>query len=117
MTDYGCNILGRDTVLGTGDDRICIAVLDGPVDCSHSCFRNAKLTQLQTLVERGRLDGRALAHGTHVASIIFAQRGSPVSLGRSRLQRLDRSNFRGRYARSGSDLLAAGSRARHRNGN
>src|SRR5437764_962139 len=27
-----------------GDERICIAVLDGPVDLAHPCFDGAKLT-------------------------------------------------------------------------
>jgi cyanobactin maturation PatA/PatG family protease len=65
------------SVLGTGDERICMAILDGPVDHSHPCFRGAKLTQLQTLV-RGDPGGHAFAHGTHVASIIFGQPRSPV---------------------------------------
>jgi cyanobactin maturation PatA/PatG family protease len=66
-------------VLGRGDDRICIAVLDGPVDRSHPCFRGANLTELQTLVPRGPYTGHASAHGTHVASVIFGQPGSPVA--------------------------------------
>jgi cyanobactin maturation PatA/PatG family protease len=64
--------------LGRGDSRVCIAVLDGPVDISHPCFQGAKLTQLQTLVEPTLLGGRAAAHGTHVASIIFGQPGSAI---------------------------------------
>jgi cyanobactin maturation PatA/PatG family protease len=64
--------------LGRGDSRVCIAVLDGPVDVSHPCFRGANLTQLQTLVEPTLLEGRAAAHGTHVASIIFGQPASAI---------------------------------------
>jgi len=30
-----------------GDDRICIAVLDGPVDRTHVTFKDAKLTELK----------------------------------------------------------------------
>lgn len=33
-----------------GDPRICVAVLDGPVDQSHPCFDGANLTRLPTLV-------------------------------------------------------------------
>ncbi|HAZ43344.1 MAG TPA: hypothetical protein DCZ55_02380, partial [Cyanobacteria bacterium UBA11371] len=33
-----------------GDDRICIAILDGIVDRTHPSLAGAKLTQLETLV-------------------------------------------------------------------
>jgi cyanobactin maturation PatA/PatG family protease len=62
---------------GGGDGRITIAVLDGPVDLAHPCFAGARLTELQTLAA-GSVGGRALAHGTHVASVIFGQPGSAV---------------------------------------
>jgi cyanobactin maturation PatA/PatG family protease len=62
---------------GGGDERITIAVLDGPVDLAHPCFAGAKLTELPTLAA-GSGGGRALAHGTHVASVIFGQPGSAV---------------------------------------
>ena len=62
----------------TGDPRICVAVLDGPVDRSHPCFDGADLTQLPTLVSGVADRGFASLHGTHVASIIFGQHGSPV---------------------------------------
>ncbi len=61
---------------GGGDERITIAVLDGPVDLLHPCFAGARLSELQTLAAAS--GGRALAHGTHVASIIFGQPGSAV---------------------------------------
>ena len=64
--------------LGRGDDRICIAILDGPVDRSHPCFVGAKLTELPTLVGPGSAESRASVHGTHVASIVFGQPGSEV---------------------------------------
>jgi cyanobactin maturation PatA/PatG family protease len=70
---------GFQAALGRGDDRICIAVLDGPVDRSHPCFRQAKLSQLDTLPRQGSFDGQASSHGTHVASVIFGQPGSTVS--------------------------------------
>lgn len=57
----------------TGDPRIVIAVLDGPVDLSHPSFAGG-------LVESSHMDsgppGRMTAHGTHVASIVFSQPAS-----------------------------------------
>jgi hypothetical protein len=68
-----------DTALPGGGERgVCIAVLDGPVDQAHACFIGADLTVLPTLAAEGAGNGRALAHGTHVASIIFGQPGGPV---------------------------------------
>ncbi|WP_293380993.1 PatA/PatG family cyanobactin maturation protease [Phenylobacterium sp.] len=64
--------------LGGGDERVCIAVLDGPIDRAHPCFSGANITQLDTLAA-AVTDERALAHGTHVASIIFGQPGSGVA--------------------------------------
>jgi cyanobactin maturation PatA/PatG family protease len=61
-----------------GDSRICVAVLDGPVDQSHPCFDGANLTQLPTLVSGVANEGAASQHGTHVTSIIFGQHDSPV---------------------------------------
>lgn len=62
-----------------GDSTICIAVLDGVVDQNHPCFTGANLTRLPTLVAgEASADGSMSAHGTHVASIIFGQPGSPV---------------------------------------
>ncbi len=62
---------------GGGDERITIAVLDGPVDLAHPCFAGARIEKLETLAA-GSGGGRALAHGTHVASVIFGQPGSAV---------------------------------------
>ena len=56
-----------------GDPRICIAVLDGPVDEEHPCFRGAHLTRLPTTADPACGGGAASSHGTHVASIIFGQ--------------------------------------------
>jgi cyanobactin maturation PatA/PatG family protease len=61
-----------------GDPNICIAVLDGPVDLSHPCFKGAALTEIQTLVSDTSSANYALQHGTHVTSIIFGQHGSSV---------------------------------------
>ncbi len=62
-----------------GDPGICVAVLDGPVDLSHPCFAGANVRRLDTLVGDPAGRGRMSLHGTHVASLIFGQPGSPVS--------------------------------------
>jgi hypothetical protein len=61
-----------------GDGRVCVAVLDGPVDLSHPCFAGADLTTLDTLVPNDPGAGPMSMHGTHVASLLFGQPGSPV---------------------------------------
>jgi PatG C-terminal/Subtilase family len=61
-----------------GDPEICIAVLDGPVDLSHPCFRRANVTRLNTLVRDTGSPGRMASHGTHVSSLIFGQPGTSV---------------------------------------
>jgi hypothetical protein len=61
-----------------GDPRICVAVLDGPVDQSHPCFEGAQLTVLPALVLEPAGEGVMSAHGTHIASLIFGQPGTPV---------------------------------------
>ncbi|SHN88969.1 cyanobactin maturation protease, PatA/PatG family, partial [Geodermatophilus obscurus] len=60
------------------DNRVCIAVLDGPVDLSHPCFAGADLTTLDTLVPNTPSSDLMSKHGTHVASLLFGQAGSPV---------------------------------------
>lgn len=69
------NELWKET---TGDPRICIAVLDGPVDLNHPSFDGARLDSVNTLVSAASGEGPASAHGTHVSSIIFGQHKSPV---------------------------------------
>ena len=61
-----------------GDPRVCVALLDGPVDTSHPCFEGASLERLPTLVQDTGATGTMAAHGTHVASVLFGQPGSPV---------------------------------------
>jgi Subtilase family/PatG C-terminal/PatG Domain len=66
--------------LTLGDGRICVAVLDGPVDKSHIAFRGASLTEIQSRsAAPGLSTGRASEHGTYVASIIFGQHEGPVT--------------------------------------
>jgi len=62
-----------------GDPRICVAVLDGPVDLSHPCFAGANVRRLDTLVQDPAGQGPMSVHGTHVTSLIFGQPGSPVA--------------------------------------
>jgi cyanobactin maturation PatA/PatG family protease len=61
-----------------GHAEIAVAVLDGPVDLAHPCFAGANVRAFETLVEGGTTDGAMSTHGTHVASVIFGQPGSPV---------------------------------------
>jgi cyanobactin maturation PatA/PatG family protease len=80
--DQAVGLRGLDAVYGEtfGDPRIRVAVLDGPVDTSHPCFRGARLTRLPTLVPgNAKKDGAASQHGTHVTSIIFGQPGTAAS--------------------------------------
>lgn len=62
-----------------GDEAVCIAVLDGPVDMAHPCFAGADLTRIDTLVREPAGAGPMSLHGTHVASLLFGQPGSPVT--------------------------------------
>ncbi|MFM6021528.1 MAG: S8 family peptidase [Dolichospermum sp.] len=60
--------------LTQGNSQICVAVLDGLVDQSHSCLNAANLTRLPTLIQgEATANGVMSGHGTHVASIIFGQ--------------------------------------------
>ncbi len=61
-----------------GDPRICIAILDGPVDKSHPSLSVANLCQLETLVSAVADRGPASQHGTHVASVIFGHHDGQV---------------------------------------
>ncbi len=56
-----------------GDPSVCVAVLDGPVDLTHPCFSGGTLASIATLAVAGHEVGAAVAHGTHVASVIFGQ--------------------------------------------
>ena len=62
----------------TGDSRVCIAILDGPVDLSHPSLAGSKLRRLDTLAGGIPEGGLATRHGTHVASIIFDRHDGPV---------------------------------------
>lgn len=61
-----------------GDPRVCIAVLDGPIDSAHPCFDGALLRQVNSLGITAGHARAALRHGTYVASLIFGQHHSGV---------------------------------------
>ncbi|MDF3149588.1 S8 family serine peptidase, partial [Streptomyces sp. T21Q-yed] len=66
-----------------GDPRVRIAVLDGPVEVTHPCFDGADLTVLEPgwlpdEEDEGAGEDGFAEHGTHIASVIFGQHGSPV---------------------------------------
>jgi subtilisin family serine protease len=62
-----------------GDPRVCIAVLDGPVDPSHPCFAGAALNRLTSFFPAAAANGPAARHGTHIASVIFGRHGGPIT--------------------------------------
>ena len=72
--------LGLGEVLSStlGDPRICVAVLDGPVDQTHRCFEGARLSLIGDTMGEERRRGRMSSDGTHIASVIFGQHGSLV---------------------------------------
>jgi hypothetical protein len=61
-----------------GDPRVCVALLDGPVDLSHPSLRPANLTQLDSVAAFVPGPSDACRHGTHIASILFGQPAGPV---------------------------------------
>jgi subtilisin family serine protease len=66
----GLSSLWKETL---GDSGVCVAVIDGPVDETHPCFKGANIRRLETLVTDVAGSGRMSAHGTHVTSLIFGQ--------------------------------------------
>ncbi|MBS9475627.1 PatA/PatG family cyanobactin maturation protease [Ancylobacter radicis] len=61
-----------------GQTQVTVAVLDGPVDLDHACFRGAQIEL--PLGQPEPLDSSAATlHGTHVASLLFGQIGSEVA--------------------------------------
>ncbi|MGW1957575.1 cyanobactin maturation protease PatG family protein [Streptomyces sp. NPDC001920] len=61
-----------------GDPRVCVALLDGPVDVTHACFAGADLARLDTLVQEPAGQGPMSLHGTHVASLLFGVPDGPL---------------------------------------
>ncbi|HEV3163211.1 MAG TPA: PatA/PatG family cyanobactin maturation protease [Isosphaeraceae bacterium] len=66
--------------LTLGDPRVCVAVLDGPVDRAHPSLLGADLTEIgiESVAVAALDDGFARKHGTHVVSIVFGQTESSV---------------------------------------
>src|SRR5262252_9390316 len=62
----------------TGDRRVCVAILDGPIDLNHPAFAGADLTCVDTIAAVAPDTGLATRHGTHVASIVFGRHEGPV---------------------------------------
>jgi hypothetical protein len=66
----GLSALWRET---KGDRRVCVAILDAPIDLSHPCLASANLIQ-----DWSGDSERCSSHGTQVASIIFAAHDTSV---------------------------------------
>src|SRR5262249_21538473 len=64
----------RDQV--PADPGVCVAILDGPVNLSHPCFRGAQLRRVDTLLAEDAGSGPMSTHGTHVASVVFGRPSS-----------------------------------------
>jgi subtilisin family serine protease len=61
-----------------GDPRVCIALLDGPVDRSHPSLVAANITDVELLAPNVVDRASATQHGTHIASVIFGQASGRV---------------------------------------
>lgn len=72
----GLSELWRST---TGDPAVVIGVIDGPVDTGHPALAAARLSVVGD--EPPRSGGRALIHGTAIASLIFGADGLGVAPG------------------------------------
>ena len=66
--------------LSRGDSEVRVAILDGPVDLGHACFRGARLTPIETLASGAEKPGIALEHGTHITSVIFGRGDNLLNL-------------------------------------
>lgn len=63
----------------TGDSRIRLAVLDGPVEHGHPAFDGADFARLGGTPSPGDFTTPAATHGTAVASVIFGGHGGAVT--------------------------------------
>jgi hypothetical protein len=68
----------HDVAEAFSEDAVCVAVIDGPVDLTHSCFAGSTIEIVGELSAQPRRADPATTHGTAIASIIFGQPGSPV---------------------------------------
>jgi cyanobactin maturation PatA/PatG family protease len=63
----------------TGDKRIRVAIIDGPIDVDHDAFAGVELASAGGLwPAEDAFDGPMAAHGTQVASVIFGRHDGPV---------------------------------------
>jgi cyanobactin maturation PatA/PatG family protease len=64
----------------SGEKGICIAIIDGDIDRTHSCFNDANIRSIDLFNSSSRqsADTFALEHGTSVASIIFGSHNSVI---------------------------------------
>lgn len=75
--EHMAGLLALQDQTGGGSPHIRVAVLDGPVDYGHACFRGARLMALHGQVV-STTPGAAARHGTHIASLIFGQAPTEV---------------------------------------
>jgi len=61
-----------------GDERISVAVVDGPIDTSHPAFDGANVGRAPGAWPDEGYEGPLARHGTQVASVLFGQHGGPV---------------------------------------
>jgi cyanobactin maturation PatA/PatG family protease len=64
----------------TGDNKICIAVIDTNIDYEHDCFKGADIKTIHLFNTNNNDDNESYSreHGTCVASIIFGQHHSII---------------------------------------
>ncbi len=61
----------------TGDPRVVVAILDGPVDRGHRSLAGARLAVIESVAaSEPALGGPATRHGTAVAGLIFGRHGT-----------------------------------------
>lgn len=61
-----------------GRPEVAVAIIDGPVDVSHPDLSAARLTMLGAPARRDDPADAALRHGTAIAGVLAARRGSPA---------------------------------------
>lgn len=61
-----------------GDERVVVAVIDGPIDLGHAAFAGARVQRAAGGWPEEGFGGPLARHGTAVASVIFGQPGGPV---------------------------------------
>ena len=59
-----------------GNGEVLVALLDGPVDLTHAAFAKAATTTIGSVGGLSLTDAASQAHGTFMAGVLFAERGS-----------------------------------------